>query len=61
MVVERIDFYAGMIISGLCGGVGSALGAYLVNRGIIKHVERLEERMKKKDNNQKQLHKFAKL
>ena len=46
-MIERIDFYAGMVISGLCGGMGSALGAYLVNRGIIRHIDKLESKIKK--------------
>lgn len=48
-MVEAVDFYLGMIISGLCGGIGSALGVYLVNRAVIKHIERIESRMKNKE------------
>jgi hypothetical protein len=50
-IIEKVDFYVGMIISGLCGGIGSALGAYVVNRAVIKHIETLEKRIKRTDAN----------
>lgn len=53
MAVEGISplhFYIGLVISGLCAGIGSAFGAYLVNKYLVARtdaiVSRLEEKVK---------------
>lgn len=46
MVKKRCEImlydYWGLIITGLCTGLGSALGNYLSNRVLIKNIERLK-------------------
>lgn len=39
--------YWGLIVTGLCTGLGSALGNYLSNRVLIKNIERLENGINK--------------
>ncbi len=45
MVKKRCEImtydYYGLIVTGLCTGLGSALGHYLSNRVLIKNIERL--------------------
>lgn len=40
-MIEKIDLYIGMAITGLCTGIGSTIGSYIANRGIVKHIDRL--------------------
>lgn len=37
-----IDTFLGLIVCGACTGFGSAVGQYLSNRGLIKHLERIK-------------------
>lgn len=52
-MIESYQFYLGMIISGLCGGIGSALGAYIVNRAVIRHIDKLDRKLSRKNGKRK--------
>jgi hypothetical protein len=38
-----LESYLMLIITGLCTGLGSAIGNYLANRGLIKHLEKIRK------------------
>lgn len=48
-MIEKVDLYVGMAIAGIFTGLGSAIGSWIANRGILKHIEKLEFRMKKEN------------
>jgi uncharacterized protein YneF (UPF0154 family) len=37
-----LDSMLQIIIVGICTGVGSSIGTYFVNRGLIKHLEKIK-------------------
>lgn len=41
IVMMNIDTLLGLIVGGACTGMGSAVGQYFANRGLIKHLERI--------------------
>ena len=48
--LSPMQFYIGLIISGICAGIGSAFGAYLVNKYVVAKtdavINRLEDKVK---------------
>lgn len=37
----NLDTIVGFVVGGFCTGLGSAVGVYLANRGLIKHLEKV--------------------
>ena len=52
-LISPFQLYLGMIVSGICAGIGSAIGTYLVNKYFVKNTSRL---IKKLDKRIKHLH-----
>lgn len=49
-MIEKIDLYLGMAVAGIFTGLGSAIGSWVANRGILKHIEKIEFKMKRGEN-----------
>lgn len=46
MVVMNIDSYLQLVINGFCSGVGGSIGTYFTLRLFIKHLEKIESRVR---------------
>jgi len=46
MVIENLNLYIGMAIGGTFTGIGSTLGSWIINRALLKHLEKLERKIK---------------
>jgi hypothetical protein len=43
-MLQNIDLYIGLIITGLCTGLGSAIANYFVNKHLIERIENIKKR-----------------
>jgi hypothetical protein len=47
-MLEKIDLYIGMAVAGLFTGLGSTLGSYLINKHLIKNLENISKKLRRK-------------